>query len=99
MKELGRYLKRNPIGVAAPLLLISSTIAGDLNFPGFVGFALGAIGVVALFVHFFSAVAPWFSKRISYGEALANALGPVMLVWVVAVLLRAGVLGILGKPL
>jgi hypothetical protein len=95
MKELGSFLKRNPLGVAAPLLLISSEIARDLNLPGFAGFILGAIGAIALFVHFFSAFGPWFSKRIPYGEALAN----VMLVWIVAVLLRAGVLGILGKPL
>jgi hypothetical protein len=99
MKDLSRFLKQNSIGVAAPLLLISSLIAGDLNFPGFVGFALRALGVVALFIHFFTAVGPWFSKRISYGEALVRGIGPVMLVWVVAVLLRGIILGILGKPL
>jgi hypothetical protein len=99
MKALARYLRRHPLGVAGPLLLIGSEIARDLNLSEFLGSALFVVGLLTIFVHFFSAVGPWFSKRISYGEALANALAPVMLVWVIAVLARACVLGLLGKSL
>jgi len=99
MRDLVQFLSRNPFGVAAPLLLVGFTIAGDLDAPGFVGFILGAAGVIAFFAHSLSSAGPWFSKKISYGEALANAIGPMMLVWVIAVGIRASVLGILGKPL
>jgi len=99
MKELGRFLKKNPLGVTAPILLLGATIAGDLSLPSIVSTLFFIAGGAALFIHFFSAVGPWFSKRISYGEAIANGIGPVMLIWIVAIFVRAAILGILGKPL
>ncbi len=99
MRPIILFLKRNLVGVVAPLVLIAGMLASDFDAPGIISFLLGAVGIVGILVHFFGSAGRWFSKQVSYGEAIANGLGPIMLGWVAGVMIRACILGILGKPL
>ena len=94
MTALIGFLKRHPFGVATPLLMIASALAGDFNWPSPIRITLQVSTFIAFFAHFFTVVGPYFSKKISYGEAIVNLLGPVMIIWVPIVLVRACIMAL-----